>query len=166
MEVKKVVVIDFARSPISKAKDGALNSVTPLEMTAQVIQQLMARNPKVPFAETEMLVAGCAMPEAEAGLNIARGLVVRVGLPISTAGITVNQFCASSQAALAMAMDSLAVGKGEIAVVAGLEHMVRIPMGGFNPFFDPQLTEKKFYTSMGTTAENLAKELNISREDQ
>lgn len=166
MDPRKVVIVDFARSPISKAKDGALNQVTPLDISAQVLRQLIARNPQIPFAETEILATGCAMPEAEAGFNIGRCLIIKAGLPDSVAGITVNQFCASSQQALMLVADSLALGKGEIGIAAGVEHMVRIPMGGFNPFFDPELKEKNFYISMGATAENLAKDLNISREDQ
>jgi acetyl-CoA acyltransferase len=166
MELKNVVIVDFARSPISKAKDGALNAVTPLDISAQVVRQLLARNAKVPQQDIEMLVAGCAFPEAEAGFNIGRCLVIKAGLPVSVAGITVNQFCASSQQALMIVADALSCGKGEIGIVVGLEHMTRIPMGGFNPFFDPELKEKNFYMSMGLTAENLAKELGISREDQ
>lgn len=166
MELKNVVIVDFARSPMSKAKDGALNALTPLEISAQVVKQLMARNPQVPQQDIEMLVAGCAFPEAEAGFNIGRCLVVKSGLPVSVAGVTVNQFCASSQQALMVVADALACGKGEIGIVVGLEHMTRIPMGGFNPFFDPELKEKNFYIGMGLTAENLAKDLGISREDQ
>ena len=166
MELKKVVIVDFARSPISKAKDGALNALPPLDFASQVVRQLIERNPKVPVNEIEMLVAGCAMPEAEAGLNIARCLVVKAGLPLSVAGITVNQFCASSQYALMDVVNALACGKGEIALAVGVEHMVRIPMGGFNPFYDKELKEKNFYVSMGLTAENLAKDLNIARDDQ
>lgn len=166
MTLNRVAIIDFARSPISKAKGGALNSLTPLEISAQVVKKLIARNEKVPVNEIEMLSAGCAFPEAEAGFNIGRCLVVKAGLPISVAGITVNQFCASSQQAVMMVADALAVGKGEIGIAAGLEHMTRIPMGGFNPFMDPELSQKNYYLGMGLTAENLRKDLNITREDQ
>lgn len=166
MELRKVVIVDFARSPIGKAKDSVLNQLTPLEISNQVLKQLLERNAGVPHEEIEMLVAGCAMPEAEAGLNFGRCLTIKSGLPVSVAGITVNQFCASSQQAVMMIADALAVGKGDIGIAVGVEHMVRIPMAGFNPFFDPELNEKNFYISMGTTAENLAKDLNISREDQ
>lgn len=166
MEIKKVVVIDFARSPISKAKDGALNQLPPLDFSSQVVRQLMDRNPKVPKGDIEILTAGCAFPEAEAGFNFARCLAIKAGLPDSVAGATVNQFCASSQQAVMMIADALACGKGEIGIAVGVEHMTRIPMGGFNPFFDAELKEKNFYIAMGLTAENLAKELAISREDQ
>ncbi len=161
-----VVVIDFARSPISKAKGGALNSLTPLEISSQVVKKLMQRNPQVPLERIEMLSAGCAFPEAEQGFNLGRALVIKSGLPSCVAGITVNQFCASSQQSVMMVADALSLGKGDLGIAVGLEHMTRIPMGGFNPFFDAELKEKNFYIAMGATAENLAKDLNISREDQ
>lgn len=166
MELKQVVVVDFARSPISKAKDGALNALPPLDIATQVLQRLLERNPNIPRDDVEMLMLGCAFPEGEAGMNMGRGLVVKAGLPVSVAAATVNQFCASSQQALMTVTDALACGKGEIGIAAGVEHMVRIPMGGFNPFLDAELKAKNFYLGMGLTAENLAKELDISREDQ
>ena len=113
-----------------------------------------------------MVVCGTAYPEGEQGLNIGRQIAVKVGLPLSVAGITVNQFCASSQQAVMMIADALACGKGEIGLAVGLEHMARVPQGGYNPWFDPELAEKNFYISMGDTAEVLAREGEISREDQ
>ncbi len=166
MEIRKVGVVDFARTPISKAKGGKLNQMTSLEMSSQLVKKLLARNPKVPVEEMEHLTCGCAFPEAENGMNIARQIVIKAGLPESVAGTTVNQFCASSQQAAMMLIDAFAVGKGDIGIAVGVEHMSRVPMGGYNPFFDKELKEKDFYMSMGLTAENLARELNISREEQ
>lgn len=166
MEAKIVGVVDFARSPISKQKGGALNKVTPLELCNQVLRQLMARNPKVPFEETEQLVLGTAFPEASQGMNIGRQVVIKAGLPDTVSGITVNQFCASAQQAAWMCIDSLQLGRGDIAISFGLEHMTRVPMGGNNPWMDKELMEKEFYYSMGLTAEKLAQEMAISREDQ
>lgn len=166
MELKKVGIVDFARSPISKAKGGQLTALTPLAIAAQVVDGLMARNPRLPKDRFEMVVAGTAYPEGEQGLNFARQVVVKCGFPVSVAGITVNQFCASSQQAVMMIADALAAGKGDIGLALGVEHMARIPQGGFNPAFDPELYEKRFYISMGDTAEVLARETPVSRDDQ
>ncbi len=166
MEIRTVGVVDFARTPISKAKGGKLNQMTTLEMTGQLIKKLLARNPKVPVDEIEHLTCGCAFPEAENGMNIARQMVIKSELPEHIAATTVNQFCASSQQAVMMLIDAIACGKGDMGIAVGIEHMSRVPMGGYNPFFDKELLEKEFYMGMGLTAEKLAKELNISREEQ
>ncbi len=165
-EARTVGVVDFGRSPISKAKGGKLNQLTSLQIASQVLKKLLERNPTIPADEIEHLTCGCSFPEGENGLNLARMIVVKAGLPDTIAATTVNQFCASSQQATMMLADSLAVGKGDIAIAMGVEHMSRVPMGGFNPFYDSELKEKDFYISMGDTAENLARELEISREEQ
>jgi acetyl-CoA acyltransferase len=166
MQLKKTGIVDFGRSPISKAKRGKLNAVTPLELAAQVVKALLERNPKLPGERVEMVVCGTAYPEAEQGLNVGRQLALKAGLPISVAGITVNQFCASSQQAVMMISDALACGKGDIGIAVGLEHMSRVPQGGYNPAFDKELNDRNMYISMGMTAENLAKDGSISRDDQ
>jgi acetyl-CoA acyltransferase len=166
MELKTTGVVDFARSPISKAKKGALNAVSPLELASQVLTALLERNPKLPKDRVEMVVCGTAYPEGEQGLNVGRQIAIKAGLPDTTAGITVNQFCASSQQAVMMISDALACGKGDIGIAVGLEHMSRIPQGGYNPAFDKGLYEQEFYIGMGGTAENLAKDGSISRDDQ
>ncbi|RMG11739.1 MAG: thiolase family protein [Planctomycetota bacterium] len=164
--MKNVGILDFARSPISKAKKGKLLALTPLEIAHQVVTQLLARNEGLPLERIESVVCGTAYPEAEQGLNIGRQIAIKCGLPVSVAGITVNQFCASSQQAVMMLADAFACGKGDIGIAVGMEHMARIPQGGYNPSFDPELYEKNFYISMGDTAEVLAREGPISREDQ
>lgn len=165
-EIRTVGIVDFGRSPISRAKGGKLNEVTTLEVAAQVLKKLLARNPKIPVDQIEHLTCGCAFPEAENGMNVARQIGVKAGLPETVAATTVNQFCASSQQATMMLADAFAVGKGDIGVAVGIEHMSRVPMGGFNPFFDKELKDKEFYMGMGATAEKLARELDISREEQ
>lgn len=140
--------------------------MAPLDIAAQVVNQLMERNPKLPKDRFEMVVTGTAYPEAEQGLNVGRQVTIKCGFPVSVAGITVNQFCASSQQAVMMIHDALACGKGDIGLAVGIEHMSRIPQGGYNPAFDAELYEKNFYISMGDTAEVLAKDGPISREDQ
>jgi len=166
MQARKVGIVDFARSPIARAKGGALNALAPLEIAGQVLRALLARNPKVPPDRVEHLAVGCAFPEAEQGLNIARQLVVKAGLPLSVAASTVNQFCASSQQSTMMVADAIALGKGDIAISVGLEHMTRVPMGGYNPAFDAELYAQGFFTGMGETAETLAREGEIPREAQ
>ncbi len=166
IEARTVGIVDFGRSPISRAKGGKLARLTGLQIATQVLLKLLERNPKIPKEEIEHLTCGCSFPEAENGLNMARCIVVRAGLPESIAATTVNQFCASSQQSTMMLADALALGKGEIGISMGVEHMARVPMGGFNPFYDTELKEKGFYIAMGDTAENLARELEISREEQ
>lgn len=166
MELRNVGIVDYARSPISRAKGGALNQLSGLEIATQVVKKLLARNSKLPLDKIETLAAGCAFPEGENGLNVARAIVVKSGLPIEVGAATVNHFCASSQQATWMLADAIAAGKGEIGISVGLEHMTRVPMGGFNAAFDKELYEKNFYISMGETAEILAKEGSISREEQ
>jgi len=166
MHGRKVGIVDFARSPIAKSKGGALNGLSGLEIATQVLKALLARNPKVPVDQVEHLVLGCAFPEAENGLNMARALAIKAGLPQSVAGTTVNQFCASSQQSTMILHDAIALGKGDIGISVGVEHMTRVPMGGFNPSYDKELYEQGFYTGMGETAETLAKEAGITREEQ
>lgn len=166
MEAKIVGIVDFARSPISKQKGGALNKVSPLEICNQVLRKLLARNPKIPHDQIEMLALGTAFPESSQGMNIARQVVIKAGLPESVSGATVNQFCASAQQAAWLVADGLALGRGEIGISMGLEHMTRVNMGGFNPWFDEELVKKEYYMGMGLTAELLAKDLNITREEQ
>jgi acetyl-CoA acyltransferase len=166
MEARRVGIVDFCRSPIARSKGGALNGLTGLEIASQVVRALIARNPKLPLDRIEHLALGCAFPEAENGLNIARQLVIKAGLPQSVAGTTVNQFCASSQQTTMLLCDAIALGKGDIGISVGMEHMTRVPMGGFNPAFDKELYEQGFYTGMGETAEILAREGEISRDDQ
>jgi acetyl-CoA acyltransferase len=166
MQARRVGILDFARSPIARARKGALNSLSGLEIASQVLKALLERNADLPQDRVEHLALGTAFPEAENGLNLARALVVKAGLPETVAGSTVNQFCGSSQQTTMMLADALALGKGDIAISVGLEHMKRVPMGGYNPSFDAELAQKDFYMGMGDTAENLARDGNISREDQ
>jgi acetyl-CoA acyltransferase len=166
MNVRTVGIIDFARSPISRAKGGALNQLSGLQIATQVVRQLLARNPQLPIDRIETVACGCAFPEGENGFNVARAITIKAGLPAQVASVTVNQLCGSSQQAVMLLADAIAVGKGDLGLAVGLEHMSRVPMGGFNPAFDPELHERGFYIGMGETAEILAREGSISRADQ
>jgi acetyl-CoA acyltransferase len=164
--MKKVVIAGYARSPFHFATKGALARVRPDDMLAAVIQGLMKKT-GVPADDIEDLIVGCAMPEGEQGLNVARLVGLLAGLPQSAAGVTVNRFCGSSMQAIHIAAGAIQLGAGEAFLCGGIESMSRIPMGGFNPLPNPALAAKSAaYISMGETAENLARKYKIGRERQ
>lgn len=162
-----VVICGFKRSPMHFANKGALAKVRPDDMAAAVVKALVA-DTGVKAEDIEDLIMGCAFPEAEQGFNIARLVVNHAELPVSIGGQTVNRFCGSSMTAIHIAAGAINAGAGEVFIAAGVESMSRIPMGGFNPMPNPALYEKypQAYISMGETAENLAKQHKISREEQ
>ena len=161
----KSVIIDAVRSPIG-IKNGNLIGVRPDDLAAQVIKGLLARNLEVKPEKIEDVVVGCAFPEGPQGMIIGRSVGVLAGLPIETAGKVVNRFCGSSMDALHQLSTSIESGDIDVALAVGVEDMFSVPMGGFAPDFHPELAEQEFYIGMGETAENLAKDGNISREDQ
>jgi acetyl-CoA acyltransferase len=165
--MSNVVIAGYVRSPFQPAKKGELARVRPDDIAAQVVQALMART-KVPPAEIEDLICGCAFPEGEQGLNIGRLIVLLAGLPQSVAGATINRFCGSSMQSAHMAAGAIRLGAGEAFICAGVESMSRVPMSGFNPLPNPELYERlpAAYIGMGETAENVAKKWKISREEQ
>jgi len=164
---KNVVIAGYARSPFTLARKGALAKVRPDELAAQVIKGLLERS-KVNPADIEDLIMGCAFPEGEQGLNVARIVSFLAGLPIETAGTTVNRFCGSSMQGIHQAAGAIQMGAGEAFICAGIESMTRVPMGGFNPAPHPGLYQRypEAYVSMGITAENLAKKYSIDRAAQ
>ncbi|MCW5729401.1 MAG: thiolase family protein [Alphaproteobacteria bacterium] len=165
--MRNVVIAGFVRSPFTLAKKGALTRVRADELAAQVVKGLMERTGVEP-KDIEDVIMGCAFPEGEQGLNVARIVSFLAGLPIEAAGTTVNRFCGSSMQSIHMAAGAIQMGAGEAFVCAGVEHMTRVPMGGFNPSPHPKLYQDypEAYVSMGITAENLAKQYSISRERQ
>jgi len=165
MSERYSVIVDAVRSPIG-IKNGEMMGMRPDDIAAQVVKALMARNPQVKPEMVEDLVLGCAFPEGNQGMLMGRGVALLAGLPITTPGSTVNRFCGSSMDALHQLSTAIIAGDKEIGIAAGVEDMFSVPMGGYNPDFNPQLYEMDYYMGMGETAENLAKELDISREDQ
>ena len=165
--MRNVVIAGYARSPFTPAGRGELARVRPDEVAAQVVRRLVADGGVEP-GDIEDLILGCAFPEGEQGLNVARLVVFLAGLPQSVGGVTVNRFCGSSMQAIHMAAGSIALGAGDVFVCAGIESMSRVPMAGFNPMPHPGLYESRpeAYISMGMTAENLARDSQISRRDQ
>ncbi|MEW5704240.1 MAG: thiolase family protein [Pseudomonadota bacterium] len=162
-----VVIAGYVRSPFALANKGALGKVRPDDLLAQVIKGLVEKT-KIRPEDIEDLIVGCAFPEGEQGLNIARLAVFLAGLPITVSGVTVNRFCGSSMQAIHMAAGAIQMNAGEAFICAGVESMTRVPMGGFNPLLNPGLYESypQAYISMGETAEKVAALYRLSRQEQ
>jgi len=159
------VIIDGGRSPIG-LKNGKLIGMRADDLCASVVQKLLKRNENIDKKYYEDLVLGCAFPEGSQGMLISKGVSILSDLPITTAAKVVNRFCGSSMDAVHQVSQSINAGDSIAGIAAGVEDMFQVPMGGFNPSFHPDLYEKEYYMGMGETAENLAKDLDISREDQ
>ncbi len=162
-----VVIAGYARSPFHFAKKGELTKIRPDEMAAQVVRGLLDKT-GVDAADIEDLIVGCAFPEGEQGLNVARLIGFLADLPLSVAGTTINRFCGSSMQAIHMAAGAIQMDAGQAFICAGVESMTRVPQGGFNPLLHPGLADRfpQAYISMGETAENLADKYQISRTRQ
>lgn len=161
------IISAYVRSPFTPAQKGELAKVRPDDLGTQVIKGLLEKS-GINHHDIEELIAGCAFPEGEQGLNLGRMLVFLSGLPVEVAGATVNRWCGSSMEAAQMAAGKIALGAGEVFLCAGVESMSRIPMGGFNPAPNPKLYETmpQAFMSMGLTAEQVAKKFGISRKEQ
>jgi acetyl-CoA acyltransferase len=161
-----VVIAGYVRSPFHLATKGALARVRPDDIAAQVIRGLLDKT-KVDPAGIEDIILGCAFPEAEQGLNVARLIGLLADLPLSVGGMTVNRFCGSSMSAIHIAAGQIQLGAGDAFICGGIESMSRIPMGGFNPMPNPELAKKSAaYMGMGETAENVATKYGITRAEQ
>jgi acetyl-CoA acyltransferase len=164
---RNVVIAGYARSPFHFAHKGALTKVRPDELTAEVVAALIARTGVDP-ADVEDVIVGCAFPEGEQGMNMARLIGLLAHLPIAVAGTTVNRFCGSSMQAIHMAAGAIQLDAGDVFVCAGVESMTRVPIGGYNPLPSPKLVAEypQAYDSMGVTAENVARQYQITRDAQ
>jgi len=165
--MKNVVIAGFARSPFHFATKGGLARVRPDDLAAQVVNGLL-RKTGVDPNEIEDLILGCAFPEGEQGLNVARLVGMLADLPQCVAGTTINRFCGSSMQAIHMAAGAIRMDAGHAFICGGVESMSRVPIMGFNPMPNPKLAESHpgAYMSMGITAENLARKYQISRAAQ
>ncbi len=161
------VIAGYARSPFHFAGKGHLARVRPDDLAAQVVRALIERTGVKP-EDIEDIILGCAFPEAEQGLNVARLIGLLADLPLSVAGVTVNRFCGSSMQSVHIAAGQIALGAGDVFVCAGLESMSRVPVMGFNPLINPALQKSNpsAYISMGETAENVARQWQIPRGEQ
>ena len=161
----KAVIVDAVRSPIG-VKNGKMVGIRPDDLAAQVVKGLMNRNQNVKQDQVEDLVMGCAFPEGPQGMLIARSVATLAGLPNTVPGKVVNRFCGSAMDALHQVSTAIECDDIDVGIAAGVEDMFSIPPGGFAPDFHPELAEQEYYIGMGETAENLANDGNISREDQ
>jgi len=159
------VIVDAVRSPMG-VKNGKMIGIRADDLTAQVVRELIERNPNLPLDRVEDVVVGCAFPEHTQGMLMARGVGLLVGLPEEAAGKVVNRFCGSSMDSVHQLSQAIIAGDLQCGIAAGVEDMFAIPMGGFNPAFHPKLHEMEYYIGMGETAELLAQDLDISREEQ
>ncbi len=166
--MQEAVVVDCLRTAVGKAPRGVLRNTRPDDLAAACIRTLLAKYPQVPKDEVDDVILGCAMPEAESGMNMARQAALRAGLPDIVPGVTINRFCSSGLQAIAMAADRIRSGGAEIILAGGSESMSLIPRGGNklapNPWFVDHRPE--IYMNMGLTAEQLQQKYNISRADQ
>lgn len=159
------VIVDAVRSPMG-VKRGNMNGMRADDLAAQVVKALLARHPDLPLGEIDDVVLGCAFPEHTQGMLMGRGVALLAGLPAEVAGKTVNRFCGSSMDSIHQLSQAIVAGDIECGIAVGVEDMFTIPMGGFNPSFHEELADMDFYIGMGETAENLAKDLDIGREEQ
>ena len=161
----KSVIIDAVRSPIG-IKNGELVGIRPDDLAAQVVKGLLKRNPNLKPEMVEDVVLGCAFPEGPQGMIMARSVAVLAGIPKEAGAKVVNRFCGSSMDAVHQLSTAVESGDIDVGIAVGVEDMFSVPMGGFAPDFHPELAEQEFYIGMGETAEILAKEGDIPREDQ
>jgi len=166
--MRDVVIVSAVRTPVGKAYKGALRATRPDDLAAVAIRGALDRVPQVDVKEIEDVILGCAMPEAEQGMNVARIASLRAGLPVECSAMTVNRFCSSGLQAIAMGAERIMAGGAETIVAGGVESMTMIPMGGNKVSANPWLVANypDAYLSMGLTAERLAKRFNITREMQ
>ena len=166
--MKEAVIVSAIRTAVGKAPKGTLRTTRPDEMGAAVIKEATARVPGLELSQIEDVIMGCAMPEAEQGMNVARAAAIRAGLPVETSAMTINRFCSSGLQSIAMAADRIRSGGADVIVAGGLETMSMIPMGGHIIRPNPYLVEHypDFYLNMGLATENVARKYEVSREEQ
>jgi acetyl-CoA acyltransferase len=162
----EAVIVDCLRTAVGKAPRGSLSNARPDDLAADVIRVLLERYPQAKEGVEDVIV-GCAMPEGEAGNNLARQAALRAGMPDSVPGMTINRFCSSGLQAISLAADRIRSGGADILIAGGSESMSKTPFGGMKPAPNPWFVENwpEVYMSMGLTAERLQRKYNISRED-
>jgi acetyl-CoA acyltransferase len=163
----EAVILDCLRTPVGKAPKGTLRNTRPDDLAALVIRRLLEKHPGIAPGEIDDVILGCAMPEAESGMNVARIAALRAGLPDSVPGITINRFCSSGLQAIAMAADRIRSGSAQIIIAGGTESLSMIPMAGnkFSP--NPWMVDHlpQIYMGMGLTAEQVQQKYGVSRAD-
>jgi acetyl-CoA acyltransferase len=169
-QIQDAYIVAATRTPIGKAPKGMFRTVRPDDLLVRVLQAALAQVPSLDPKTIEDAIVGCAIPEAQQGLNVARIGALLAGLPDTVGGVTVNRFCASGLTALAMAADRIRVGEAEVMIAAGVESMSMVPMMGNTPSMNPAVFAKDenvgIAYGMGMTAEKVAQQWKVSREDQ
>src|ERR1700688_3339513 len=164
--MREVVIVSAVRTPVGKAYKGTLRTTRPDDLAAVAIKGALERVPQLDPKEIEDVIFGCAMPEAEQGMNVARIAWLRAGLPVEVSAMTINRFCSSGLQAIAMAAERILAGGAEVIVAGGTESMTMIPMGGHKVSPHPWLVDHypDAYLSMGLTAERVAQRIGITRQ--
>jgi len=169
-QLQEVYIVAATRSPIGKSSRGFFKNMRPDDLLVKVLQSALAQAPGLDPNAIEDIVCGCAMPEGQQGLNIARTAAVLAGLPTRVGGVTINRFCASGVTAIQMAADRIRVGEADVMIAAGVESMSMVPMGGNAPSFSPLMFENDenigIAYGMGLTAEKVATQWKVGREAQ
>jgi acetyl-CoA acyltransferase len=166
--IENIVIVDAVRSAVGRATKGTLAQTRPDELAGQVMARLLARVPRMKPGDVEDIVLGCAMPEGEQGLNVARVVGMLGGLPVETSAMTVNRFCSSGLQAIAIGAGAIATGVNDIVIAGGVESMTMVPMTGNKLSASPEAMRRcpEVYVPMGITAENVARAFGITRADQ
>ncbi len=162
------VIVSAVRTPTGKAPQGVLRGTRPDDLAATAIAEALRRAPGIDAGEIDDVILGCAMPEAEQGLNVARIASLRAGIPVSASAVTVNRFCSSGLQAIAFAAERIMCGSASVVVAGGTESMSLVPMGGHTVAPNPTLVDRypDVYLTTGLVAENHARESSITREEQ
>ena len=169
-QVQDAYIVSATRSPVGKAPRGMFKNVRPDDLLAHVLKAAVAQCPGMDVSAIDDVIVGCAMPEAEQGMNVARIGLLLAGLPDTVSGLTINRFCSSGVQAVALAADRIRLGEADVMIAAGTESMSMVPMGGNKPSFSPAIFEKDenvgIAYGMGITAERVAEQWKVSREEQ
>jgi acetyl-CoA acyltransferase len=165
--LREAVIVAAARTPVGRAKKGVLKNVRPETLGAIVVKELIRRTPGLDPTDIDDVVLGCAFPEGEQGMNLARIVAFKAGLPISVCGVTVNRFCSSGLQTISQAAERIMVGAADVMIAGGVESMSVVPMGGNKLAPDPELAAERpeIYTGMGNTAEIVADEFKVTRPE-
>ena len=165
-DMRDAVIVSAVRTAVGKAPKGMLKNMRPDDLGATAIKDAVSRAPGLDVNQVEDVIMGCAFPEAEQGMNVARTTMIAAGLPVETSAMTVNRYCSSGLQTIAIAADRIRTGAAEVIIAGGLETMSMIPMGGNKVRPNPAIVERypDYYLNMGLTAENLAKKYEITRE--
>jgi len=169
-QIQDAYIVAATRTPVGKAPRGMFRNARPDDMLAHVLKAVIAQCPGIDTKTIDDVIVGCAMPEAEQGMNVARVGLLLAGFPNTVSGMTINRFCSSGVQAVALAADRIRLGEADVMIAAGTESMSMVPMGGNKPSFSPAIFDKDENIAigygMGITAENVAQQWNISREQQ